>query len=436
MNGIRRFYPNRQQYDRFKRESIKSTSKIIKPMIESGYVSAEIPTHPLPGWILKNKVLFRGLYDISNPKLEWSARHFSERIRSKSPQNTVFFIDTSFFSTPIDFLIWDSILSRKIAITPSINGELTAWLGSPHHNKELSKLISDQKNNGMPQIEFLSLDTYYDYSFSYYMALLCLRKDVWKKVLPGFAAMNGREPTDAEMQVLLQKEAGDNVNLAFKGWTDRHKPNRYADEELVVASVLTSILRGAETVILTRDNDILSQFINLTNLIKAHYISMHAGNYVSSHLEDFPNLLPPRLIPEFEKKPVLGITKISGFHFPSGETYKVLPGSLVPALMHCLHFERSVLSQRFSVASFYGETGMREILSMKGSSNGKNTNKFGEYNCCLTEGLEKFGKLHASFLVHNDSHVTVHNQVATEFDCYHASKKKQISSHMFYTLGS
>ena len=431
MAKIRQFFPNRMQHENFKSKSVPGSPKTIRPLVESGFLSTQEMIYPLPSWILKDKILFRGLYDFSNPKLEWSAKYFSERIRNFSPPGTIFFVDTGFFSVPIDFVMWDAILSRKIAITPAIKDELSAWLSSPHHNQQLSDLIRSQTEKGLPQIEFIDLNQYKEFSFNYYLALLSLRKDAWKKVLPDFINANGRQPTNDEMRNLLQKQSGDSAALSMKGWLDRRKANIFADEELVIAAVLTSILRGVETVILTRDQDIISQFVSVTNMIQSHYESMNAGDYFWDHIEEYSNLFPPHVVPDFRDKKFFGISKVSGIHFSSEQSHELMTSNPLPAIMHCLLFDNVKLKQKFSVASFYGETGMRNLLSMKGRSKGKNSDRFGEYNCILTNGLLEGTPRH-TFLIHDDLHVQIGNSVVTELDVYYATRKKTPSSHMFY----
>ena len=45
--------------------------------------------------------------------------------------------------------------------------------------------------------------------------------------------------------------------IAFKGWKGQGKRNYLADEELVVSAVITAIMTGESTTILTWDNDLL-----------------------------------------------------------------------------------------------------------------------------------------------------------------------------------
>lgn len=434
MAKIRRLRPNEDQHKRWKAGFIKHVSKASKPFIESGFISHIKPTYPQPSWLFCHKLLFRSMHDLANPKTEWTPDHLSKKIGSDSPPNTIFFADTGFFSAPLEFSIWDALLTRKLAITSSVWEELQPWLANPHNNKEVRDLVYHAHIKKLPSIELILPSEYEDFSFSYYLALLSLRKVAWKKICEEYILRNGAVPSDDEMKNLLQINCGDGAVIAIKGWEDRSKSNLFADEELVILAVLTAILRGVEVVILTLDNDIQKQFIELTNLINGHYNSMWAGEYFWRNRDKYPGFYPPSIaVPEKETGVLFAGGYVSALFFAAESEIEFLPPNPIPAIVHCVFFDQSKTHRKYSVASFYGETGMRKLLETKGKTKGMNTDKFDGHNCYLTAAPPK-GKPMLSFGLNIDAHVKINGVEITAIDAKHATLKRINSLQIFYQI--
>jgi hypothetical protein len=119
------------------------------------------------------------------------------------------------------------------------------------------------------------------YGHDYYVNLLALRKRLGVVAHRDLQAALGREPSDSELKRYLSETLhARDVVLAFKGWKHQGARNYLADEELVVTSVMTAILTGRETVILTRDTDVFEQFVKLVGLMVSDYWCSRFADFV------------------------------------------------------------------------------------------------------------------------------------------------------------
>jgi hypothetical protein len=423
-----------QQYQKWKSVVFPRLTRAGKNAVENTYPSENLfPTHPQPVWLFKNRYVFRLCLDHPSPKLEWNPAYLSKKIRDHSPPNTVFFADTGFFTKPMDFSVWDAILTRKLIITPQIWGELQDWLDNPFHNESVRDLVRHAYEKRLPSVEVMAIDDYLKaHGYYYYIKLLSYRKLIWKEVSAEFEFREGREPSDSEMRKMLQKKCGDGAVVATKGWEDRNKPNLFADEELVVSAVLTAILRGVEVVILSRDNDLHDQFLMLIKLLNGHYHSMLAGEHFSRYRSDYPELKNTKV--DSGLRGIFEEDKVTAITFTLHQVHKFKPGIFMPVLMHCLFFCGSHLERRYSALSFCGETEMRKLLDIRGRTRGMSTNGFGENNCYLVGDPKP--PCDSLFLIGKDVTVNLDGVWVTALDLAHASVKRQIGMHFSIAVDS
>ncbi|WP_165076108.1 hypothetical protein [Paludisphaera rhizosphaerae] len=363
-------------------------SKTIRALMENA-IPAVRPRDSQPHWTGRRARVYR-LTATLGESLEWRPDYLADILGSRSPENTLYFVDTGFVTTQIDERVWDAILRRKVVITPQIWGELGPWLESPKANKQLRDLIRDSRAGRTANIEHLSIDkTLIDHAYDYYLALLSSRKKLWREVADDFGAAKGREPTEEELLRRLQTRAGDYFDIAKKGWEDREKPNLFADEELVVSAVLTAVLRGVEVVILTRDNDIQRQLTEMFGTLSGHYDSMLYADYLDRHRAEYGDLLIPTELPgEDPRGPLVTSSKeMAGFTFSQSELMSSRPDSFLPAVVNCMLFGGNDSQRRLSILSACVETRMRELLKLKTLAHRPNTDKFGDFNCHLAGAM-------------------------------------------------
>ena len=114
---------------------------------------------------------------------------------------------------------------------------------------------------------------------------------------------------------------------------DFNKPNLLADEELVVWSILHALVTGNETMILTRDSDVLEQFYKAIYLLDTHYHSMLIADRYALHPWTFKR---KKLDESFrwmreafcgEDDTLIRLPKNSDFVF--------LPPTAHPVMVHC-----------------------------------------------------------------------------------------------------
>jgi hypothetical protein len=222
---------------------------IVEPAYPSAIISTPRPRYP--------RLAFRP----ATPKLDITASEVAARIKGTFLPRTLFFPDTNFFSRPMNFAVWDALLEKRIVITPKVWDELQPWIANPFYNVSVRDFVLHARGINDPRVEFLQVDNYEPYGYQYYYNLLSCRKRIGGEIYEELKAKLNRDPLDEEFRREVQvrcKERG--YTLAIKGKTDEAKPNRFADEELVVLAVQTAIIRNADVVLLTRDADVQDQF--------------------------------------------------------------------------------------------------------------------------------------------------------------------------------
>lgn len=193
----------------------------------------------------------------------WS--HIEKTIRDSALPETTIFLDSSFFDRrEIPLSLWEALLTRKICFTPLVWKELKDWRENPYANKEIAGNLVRLVNSGDPRVEFIEPKTWPDSRREggrRYIELLMCRKLTGWAAIHEFEKRNGRKPNDDELRQFLQKSVQDRgLTLAGKGIADYEKHNFPADEELVVGAIINAIFSKRETMILTRDVDLLEQF--------------------------------------------------------------------------------------------------------------------------------------------------------------------------------
>ena len=135
------------------------------------------------------------------------------------------------------------------------------------------------------QVQEAALDQQFtDHGYEYYLKLLTIRKAMGPLAVAVLTKKLGRAPTQDEFIAEVQSRFGERGSLiARKGLAAANSPNRLTDEHLVVSAALTAILRGSEVLIVTRDPDVLEQYVKVLVLMKEHYRAMLAAEQYASN---------------------------------------------------------------------------------------------------------------------------------------------------------
>jgi hypothetical protein len=132
------------------------------------------------------------------------------------------------------------------------------------------------------------------HGYDYYFKLLALRKALGPLATAALSKKLGRPPTDDEFLAEIQRNLGTrSFIIAKKGLEEANSATRLTDEQLVVMAVLTGIMRGSEVFIITRDTDLLEQYVKITLLVKEHYRAMLVADRYAAN----PDTLPFREVP-------------------------------------------------------------------------------------------------------------------------------------------
>jgi hypothetical protein len=315
------------------------------------------------------------------------------------------FPDTCFITSAVQQQFWEFGSQRFVAFPEAIVSELSAWLETPFRNSYLHSWLPRAFERcgtaghadgpcrianvlGLVfnrfqhfNVAILRKAEMLAYGYDYYVQLLSVRKRIGIRIAMGLAAEQGREPTDAEMKTRLQRDFDERVaSIAFKGWKDQAKPNFMADEKLVVSAVVTAIVTGQPTLILTRDNDVFDQFTKLFELIIPDYYCYRFAE-VLYHNPDAP-MFPD----EFEQD---GIKFIDSVVLPRDEVDRLPPYEYKPVHAYCALVGGPCTDPKISLAGYCLEREMTGLLETKTETNGKNTRHFPGRNIGL--GATGFG---------------------------------------------
>src|ERR1039458_4553360 len=278
-----------------KKPNMTVTSRFIeeKHPLSERMVPNPFPNPP-PGRSPIGRLAFRG----PSAKVDCSTQDLVNAISASLP-NAVLFLDTNIFTTHLDIRLWNAFCTRNIFIISRVWNELKPWLKTPFCNQvvrdSLIKAVEDQirlagQAHGASNAKSLRvmLDSdcqdFADHAYGYYINLLALRKVMGPLATAVLTKKLGRNPTLDEFNAEVQSRFGERgALLARKGVAASNSPNKLTDEHLVLSAVMTAILRGTETIVVTRDPDLLEQYFKLLCLIKEHYRAMLVAERYASN---------------------------------------------------------------------------------------------------------------------------------------------------------
>jgi hypothetical protein len=275
---------------------------------------------------------------------------------------------------------------------------LKPWLKTPFCNQvvrdSVKNAIEDQirlagQANGTSDAKSIRVmlnsdcQDFVDHAYGYYVSLLALRKMMGPLATAVLTKQLGRTPTQNEFNAEVQSRFGERgALLARKGVAASNSPNKLTDEHLVLSAIMTAILRGTETFVVTRDPDLLEQFFKLLCLIKEHYRAMLIAELYTSN----PSVM------NFIEVPVendgVHIPSFTGSTFLRCETTDIdlvgyLPSSFHFVNVYCYLIGGEPSNMKLTSCSFCGETEIARVLRVKASTAGLNTEKLDGRNCVI-----------------------------------------------------
>jgi hypothetical protein len=399
---------------------------------------------PQPTWNY-SLPMTRLSFGVLTPKEDRSIRNLYDLITRGQLTSRFIFPDTSFITTRIQEQFWELGNQRTIAFSEMTVAELSGWLRNPIHNSYLHtwlpRALEECRTSGLKHgplrlanvlgtvfnrlhplhVGILSKADMLLYGYDYYVNLLSVRKRVGIRVANELRTELGRDPTDLDVRKRLNRDYHARVvPIAFKGWKDQGKRNYMADEELVVSAVITAIMTGDATMILTWDTDIFEQFTKLVEVVSADYICYRFGlvRYVN------PDGVPMRTLPTDAAS-----TTDDGFLGAAVDTIVVSdhdadglpPYQYTPVHCFCVLVGNNCDDPKISIAGYCLEREMDNLLLTEGETNGKNTSHFPGKN--IRSGtMIRDGKIGILFAIGEERMVEYEGLTVSWFDLQRALK--------------
>jgi hypothetical protein len=362
---------------------------------ERGLLSEKAVPNPCPSPPQGREAIGRLCFHGPTPKLDWTPSEFADAVGKLLP-DAVCFLDTNIFTRELESGIWEALCSRRIVVVPGVWKELLPWLRTPFCNQTIrdSVVAAIRHQVGLDrQVEERTLrnirvqddsvdQTFRDHGYEYYLKLLTLRKLMGPLAVAVLTKKLGRPPSQDEFMAEVHsrfRERG--ALIARKGLAAANVPNRLTDEHLVVSAVLTAILSRSEVLIVTRDPDVLEQYVKLLVLIKEHYRAMFAGEQYAAN----PATMAFREVPienDGVHVPIFIGKTILQFETTDAE-FNPLPPSPRFVNIYCVLLGGEPSKIKVTFCTFCAETEMARVLSVKASTNGLNTDRLNGRNCVI-----------------------------------------------------
>lgn len=359
---------------------------------EKGSIAQRSVSDPYPSPPTARVAIGRLTFKGPSPKLNSDSAELVGMVEASLP-DAQFFIDTNIFTTKhLDASVWDALFKRRITIVPAVFNELKPWLKTPFCNqavrervlaslnRQIGKSISDGSEESADIRVLLDGDVedFTSHGWEYYLTLLGLRKAMGPAAKSILAKQLGRAPTQDELNAEAHQHFGERgALLARKGLSVEDPSNALTDEKLILAAVLTAILRGTETFVVTRDPDLLEQFHKALCLMKEHYRSMLAAE---KYANDNSSM-------EFREVPIEEDGLFTGSSYLRFETTDVEFNPLRPHFhfvnIYCVLLGGEASDLKLTSCVFCAETEMSAVLKMKAATGGLSTDKFGGRNCLI-----------------------------------------------------
>ena len=318
----------------------------------------------------------------ATPQLPYKPEKLAAYVNQPSWNPTVF-CDANCFIARTDPAVWNALLTRRLALTPSVIGELSSWLAHPTNNgfvrDIVARMLNHDQGTAFEVMQFNGNDPIARTSIEYYGNLLGIRKRLFDILESQLEQANGRKPSPPELESLARRQVGERgYQRGKKGREGKGAKHPFADEELVVFAFFYAVCFGEEVLILTRDADVQEQFYKMQWLLDTHYRSMLLADRYADDPAAFRAVPMPK---DDERVRDAFIGGDDVLVERTGATpYLVLPPTARSVNVHCLLLKGDGEHATVSETTFCAEREMARVFATKGRTGGLNTERLGGRN--------------------------------------------------------
>jgi len=309
-------------------------------------------------------------------------QHAVANVIEGASDRVLFFVDNGFIDEQTSPRIYEALLSRKgrAGVIGRVHDELKPWMAA-HPSHVFTQAVQARSE----AILFTDIDTTNSEKVAtaeYYLNLLYLRKKLIRLAAGRFEHEHRRAPNEVELKVIRDRLHNFEVGprgyaLAKKGEAESASANRFTDETLVVTAVTSSLYESRETVILTKDQDVLEQFYKMQYLLDTHY----RGMLLADRYREDPKSLSTTPMPT--DNPWLSeVFDVADSILVEPRDYTLqdlLPAEFTTSPYQCWFFGKQ--TNKLVRLAVTADTAMRRVLEVKGRTSGLNSDRLDGKNC-------------------------------------------------------
>jgi hypothetical protein len=326
----------------------------------------------LPAEVFDDPTFVPRLSFKGGPPSNEARAHLSETLES-APPDVCFFLDSSIWDATFEADVWPALLARttNVFVIPNVRLELQGWIA--RHPAHLGSQALLAERPPLVLVDLPGTDTDAETAWAYYASLLLTRRQVFRVVGSAFQQKHGREPTLTELVNRIQRLYGTRgLAIAYKYRQVQAMDSRATDESLVYFAAEHALRTGQQTVVLTKDQDVMEQFYKLWWFLDTHYRAMliadeYAENPFRYKVLPLPDL--PRISDVFEVS--TGVLLQRG----PDRMRAVLPSQFDFVAASCW-----VVGNSFTPLTFGAERSMYRLLQAKGATGGLVSTRLGHRN--------------------------------------------------------
>jgi hypothetical protein len=335
---------------------------------------------------------------ISPEKTQYDSNEVGQNLGLRDDINVV--CDSSLFHDRMPKALWDGITNTpgKLIVTPLVQKELLPWI-QRRTDKFFSNLL-DMQSTPAQLLDFKDWIPCEARTYVHYISLLHARSHATYYAEHLLAQNLGRPLTPASVETVrawIQSNLGERgYAFAKKGDKEAENPDRvpYTDEEVVYTAFALALKTGKDTIILTRDEDLLDQFYRFTYLLDSHYRSY----LIATRYANDPTAFHAERLPESDLADQFFDGAVDFIHRTNDLPNDVLPKSFTPVSVQC-----DLVGDLHTGISFLAEREILALLLTKGATNGANTRMLAGKNChLLYPGLPGMPDATQGFLIGQD----------------------------------
>lgn len=332
------------------------------------------PDIPIPS----GRIACRRLSWQPHPKREMTSETFARTIAHPNNSEVDWIPDSSMFLAHTDQVVWEALFgTKRVKLVEPVIDETSTWLNDPcPHANKLARdvLIAAKADHSNAPVKSLQVwnDPIATYLVNYYSRLVGVRKRLMDLGRGCLKESLGRDPTNAELANWAKDTYGERSQMiALSGNQPKIPGHRLNDEVLVICAAINAIMRGNETAIITRDEDVYEQFYKTVWMLDTQYRAMlMAEMYAANPLE-----FPVRRVMDTSQDAFLGEVRL--LERPSDTMDEVLPDRFTMVSVHCFLLHEGTTTH----LSFSLEREMKYLLKAKFDSKGLNTTLLDGHNC-------------------------------------------------------